>query len=436
LTVNRRRLRPHVVRIALVALLAGMVALAAPASASFTQPFSASPSGYDSFQPQVSFDRQGDALFAWIRESHEYPHPQRVQIRSRNYAGTWGATINVSPSGAVRNPRIALDDDGDAIVVWLESDGEHWRVNARRVSRTGTVGTLKVLSPAGVHATGTDVAIDSDGDAVVTWAEQGEGGTRPKMRRYTKSGQLPPAVVLASLPNDADTPAVAVDREGDAVLAWANDYVVQARTLSAAGTLGGLKTVSPNLSPIDRHFAARVTVDRDGDALVTWEHWTAADLSTQIWGRWLSRSGTVGTVRQLTPSSHTDMSNYSIAGDLDGDMMLTWDLFPSKYLYARTISRTGTLGSYTRLSTYGRLHTVRLDDDGDGVVVYEGAGINNSVGSIRVRRVSRSGTFAPSQVIASAGVAPVAAVSPGGRLLLGWERRFQVDLRIQSSVGP
>jgi hypothetical protein len=256
------------------------------------------------------------------------------------------------------------------------------------------------------------------------------------MRRYTKSGELPAAVVLASLPNYAEPPAVAFDREGDAVLAWTNNNVVQARTLSASGALSSLKTVSGTVSPNDRHFSARVTVDRDGDPLVTWKHWTDLALTEQIWGRWLSRYGTVGSVRQLTPSSHTKLSNYSVAGDLDGDMVLTWDLFPSKYLYARTISRTATLGSYVRLSTYGRLHTVRLDDDGDGVVVYEGQGINNSVGSIRVRRVSRSGTFAASELIAAAGVAPVAAVSPGGRTLLGWERRFQVDLRIQSSAGP
>src|SRR6266542_3964376 len=117
---------------------------------------------------------------------------------------------------------------------------------------------------------------------------------------------------------ESGAPAVAFDREGDAVLAWANDNVVQARTLSASGTLGGLKTVSADLSPIDR----------DGDALVTWVHWTAADQSEQVWGRWVSRDGTVGAVRQLTPLSHPDVSNYSVSGDLDGDVIVIWDRFP------------------------------------------------------------------------------------------------------------
>src|SRR6266511_619789 len=96
---------------------------------------------------------------------------------------------------------------------------------------------------------------------------------------------------------ESGAPAVAFDREGDAVLAWANDNVVQARTLSASGTLGGLKTVSADLSPIDR----------DGDALVTWVHWTAADRGEQGWGRWGSPDGTGCGVRQLTPLSHPDV---------------------------------------------------------------------------------------------------------------------------------
>jgi hypothetical protein len=229
---------------------------------------------------------------------------------------------------------------------------------------------------------------------------------------------------------------VAFDREGDAVLAWANDNVVQARTLTASGTLGELSTVSADLSPIDRHFTARVTVDRDGDALVTWRHWTAADLSTQVWGRWVSRDGTVGAVRQLTPSSHSDLVNYSVAGDLDGDVMLTWDRFQSGYMYARQITCTATLGQPVLVASYGRLHSIRVDDDGDGVVVWQGKGINGSVGSVRARRVTQTGAFGTAQVVASTGVNPTLAVTRVGGAMIAWERRFQVDLRIQVSVGP
>ncbi len=182
-------------------------------------------------------------------------------------------------------------------------------------------------------------------------------------------------------------PAVAFDREGDAVLAWANDNVVQARTLERFGDArrarAGVRGPLADRPPLQ----ARVTIDRDGDALVTWRHWTDADQSTQVWGRWVSRDGAVGEVRQLTPSSHPDVQNYSVAGDLDGDVLLTWDRFPSGEMYARQITPHGALEQPVLVTSYGRLHSVGVDDDGDGVLVWQGEGVDGSVGSVRARRV-------------------------------------------------
>ncbi|MEH1059254.1 hypothetical protein V6U89_29105 [Micromonospora sp. CPCC 206171] len=322
-------------------------------------------------------------------------------------------------------------------MVWRAYNGVDNSAYARRISRSGTLGPLIMVSAAGMQAHGTNVAIDPDGDAVVTWAERHEDGrVLPMMRRYSMNGSLSSPVVLASTPTSAETPAVAYDREGDAVLAWANDNVVQARTLSAAGTVSELKTVSAPLSPIDRHFSAAVTVDRDGDALLTWRHWSAQNQSTEVWGRWVSRDGTIGDVRQLTPASHTDVVNHSVASDLDGDVLLTWDLFSTGHLYALPISRTRTVGTPVLLSTFGRLHTVRVDDDGDGIVVWQGKGLNNSVGNVEARRVTQSGTFGTTEVIVGIGVNPTVAVTPAGRPVAAWERRFQVDLQIQVSSDP
>lgn len=408
-----------------------------PTDGGFSEGVSVSEEGYDSSEPRVAFDREGDALLVWVRVSHEYPHPRRVQIMPRSRAGAWGSIVTLSPPGqAPHSPKVALDDDGDAVVVWHGFDGTDNHVYAQRVSRTGTVGTLQVLSPAGVTIYGTDVAVDSDGDAVVTWAEYRDGSVFPKMRRFTSDGSLSETTVLSSSPAHADAPAVAFDREGDAVLAWANNNVVQARTLSASGTLGDLEQVSADLSPIDRHTFAQVTIDRDGDALVTWRHWTDADQSTQVWGRWVSRDGAVGEVRQLTPSSHPDVQNYSVAGDLDGDVLLTWDRFPSGEMYARQITRMATLEPPVLVTSYGRLHSVGVDDDGDGVVVWQGEGIDGSVGSVRARRVTQTGALGTAEVVASTGVFPQVAVTPVGGAMIAWERRFQVDLRIQVSVDP
>jgi hypothetical protein len=80
----------------------------------------------------------------------------------------------------------------------------------------------------------TGLAIDADGDAVVTWAEwHNDGSVYPKMRRYARTEWLSAAAVLASSPARVETPAVAFDRQGDAVLAWANDNVVDRSMIPA-----------------------------------------------------------------------------------------------------------------------------------------------------------------------------------------------------------
>jgi hypothetical protein len=42
---------------------------------------------------------------------------------------------------------------------------------------------------------------------------------------------------------------------------------------------------------------------------------------------------------------------------------------------------------------------VRVDDDGDGVMDWQGEGIDGSVGSVRARRVTRTGEFEAGEVV-------------------------------------
>jgi hypothetical protein len=143
-------------------------------------------------------------------------------------------------------------------------------------------------------------------------------------------------------------------------------------------------------------------------------------------------------------SAGYDSSGQRVAFDRQGDALLVWVRESQVYPYPRRVqvrsrSRTGAWGPILALSPSGqapRSPKVVLDDDGDGVVVWQGKGADNIVSSVRAGRVTASGTFGNAQVVASNGRSPATAVTPSGRALVAWERRFQVDLRIQASVGP
>ena len=75
---------------------------------------------------------------------------------------------------------------------------------------------------------------------------------------------------------------MAVDADGDAVFAWAGSNGtaggVKARTLSAAGVLGPVET----LSDLDQFAdSPDVAVDADGDAAVTWRRSDGANQRIQ-----------------------------------------------------------------------------------------------------------------------------------------------------------
>lgn len=97
--------------------------MAVNAEAAWTSAWNVSASGWSAADsPQVSVDRQGDALPAWtagdLSTTYSY---QRVQTRVRFANGITGAIPTLSPDGAaVAWPEADSDDTGDSAVVWQQ----------------------------------------------------------------------------------------------------------------------------------------------------------------------------------------------------------------------------------------------------------------------------------------------------------------------------
>ena len=393
-------------------------------------------SGFDSINPQVAVDRSGAGVVVWARNSHAYPQTYVVQARRRSAAGTWSGITSLSPAGqAAASPVVAVDDDGDAVAAWKGYDGADHHVYARRLSRNGEVGPLLTLTPGGVKGLYPDVAVDPDGDALVSWAEiHDDGSTVPVARRISSAGVLGPTIDLHEGYAAAETPQVAIDRDGDAVLAWANDNTVQGRTISAQGAVGSLLTLTGEVSPIARHTQARVAIDADGDALVTWRHMQASELGDRLLGRRVSPEGTPGTLLTLTADTVTAPVNHGVASDLEGDVVVTWSDWRTGYVYARRMSRAGSLEAPELVGLDGYRPWVAVDDDGDGVVVYSGGPLDGSGATCQARRFSSGGTWGSAQTLAGCHAEAYPAVSGTGSALIGFVGNYiDTPVRMSSS---
>jgi hypothetical protein len=154
------------------------------AGAEWTAPVNLSASGQDAFGPQVAVDDTGDAVFTWTRFDGTN---SRVEARARSAAGTLSSVQTLSKSGQdASGPQVAVDANGDAVLTWTRSDGSNPgvccdRVQARARSAAGTLSSVQPLSDPGQNAFGPQVAVDTDGDAVFTWARSDgrTSGSRP-----------------------------------------------------------------------------------------------------------------------------------------------------------------------------------------------------------------------------------------------------------------
>ena len=374
-----------------------VVGLVAPtlAGAEWTTSVALSAHGVDAQQPRVAVAADGDAVFTWTRSDGAN---DLVQARARSAAGTLSAVQTLSAAGQdAFNAEVAVDADGDAVITWQRFDGTHFRVQARARSAAGTLSAVQTLSAAGQHASHPEVAVDADGDAVFTWLRFDGGNYRVQARARSALGALSGRQNLSPGGKDALLyPQVGVDADGDAVFTWTGfhegDYRVQARARSAPGALSGVQNLSPTGQ--DASFP-QVAVDADGDAVFSWTRSDGANDRVQTRAR--SSAGTLSVVQNLSDPGQP-ASDPQVAVDADGDAVFSWTRSDgaNDRVQARARSSAGTLSVVQNLSNPGQPASdsqVAVDADGDAVFTWTRSDGANRLAEARTR--SAAGALRP-----------------------------------------
>jgi hypothetical protein len=210
---------------ALAALLSASPVLAAPpsaAGANFQVNVNAQGSQLD---VDVAQDTAGDTVFVWTDLSTA---PQTVQARVYNPSGNpLGFSFIVGlESQPISHPRVAMTPLGEFTVVW----GNPHTVFIRRFDRLGrplgSVNSTRQLAPGTVQS--PDVAVDAAGNAVVVWAVSRFEGDLIFLQRFNAANEAPglqgvPEMVNQNTFNGRGKPRVVLDAAGDILVSW-DDY--------------------------------------------------------------------------------------------------------------------------------------------------------------------------------------------------------------------
>jgi hypothetical protein len=220
---------------------------------------------------QVEMQPDGDAVFAW---QYSTPNADQIQTRTLRPAGTLTAIRNVSGFESIM-PDFDMAPDGDSIFAYVQADpfAGGLQAKARTMSEAGTFGPVKSLSPRGGESLEASAALNSAGAAAAAYRVKDPvlGKTKVYGRYIAADGTLGKAHTLSgNSPEDALDPDVGISNSGRAVFSWlrfaGTTDRVESKTLTAAGTLGTLRTVGTGLKLFEPHIA----VAPSGQATATW----------------------------------------------------------------------------------------------------------------------------------------------------------------------
>jgi hypothetical protein len=418
-----------------------LAALAAPAAAAaaWTAPTDLSDAGGNAGQHEVAIDPAGNSVAAWTCwDGVDW----RVQVRTRSAAGVLSPAATLSAAGQdASHPEVAVDAVGNATIVWSRFDGLRWRIQARTLSAFGVVGVAPLdVSDPGLSSSEPQVGVDAAGNVVMTWIANDGVTDRIQARTLAPAGALGAVQEVSTPGRNTWAPQLAVAPTGDTVLSWiefdgANERIY-ARTLSAAGVLGGLRSISA--AGQDGHYS-QAAIDANGDARLVWERFDGAD--NRIQTRSLSASGVRGSVTTISDAGQ-DANFPQLSIDGAGNTFFAWQRFDGTEDRAQvsTLSAAGVFGVPVTISNAGEpayYTQIAADAGGTAVVTYQRSDGTNA--RIRARRVDLAGEVTAVRTLSAAGQSafvPELAGNAAGDAAVVWERNDGVDDRAQLSTGP
>jgi hypothetical protein len=258
--------------------------------------------------------------------------------------------VNVSNLGEPFQPAIAINPQGNYVVAWSRSDpngSSSDDVLAKRFNASG-VGQGNAFI---VNSTTQDsqkspaVAMSDNNGFVVTWASTNqdnsgvEGGDGIYAQRYAATGSKAGSAfrVNTTIYGDQNQPAIAMDHNGDFVIAWSgrvsaqsNSVAIYAQRYNSAGVKQGteIKVQSHAVSSPAASFGFHpaIAMNNAGDFVVAWESlYQDTPDSIGIYAQQFNAAGLpVGGEFLVNTTTALNQENPAIAMDAVGNFVIAW----------------------------------------------------------------------------------------------------------------
>jgi hypothetical protein len=367
--------------------------------------------------PSVAMDASGDFVVVWSCDGQSGTDTGSLSIQGQRYASNGSSVgdqfqVNTYTTGNQLNASVAVDADGDFVVVWESNgsdgtDSSYRSVQGQRYASDGTAQGMEFqvntyTSQSQIHAS---VSASPNGDFVVVWDSNGSDGTDSNYRsiqgrRYASDGtaQGTQFQVNTYTTNYQRFPSVAADASGGFVVVWhsfgssgtdQNGYSVQGQRYASDGTTQGAE-FQVNTYTTFFQSNASVAAGGDGGFVVVWESYGSYGTDTSGFSvqgqRYAPDGSALGAEFQVNTYTTSDQGNPSVAAGADGEFVVVWSRFDSseaepssRSIRGRRYASDGSAkGDEFRVNTHTataqNLPFVAAETGGDFVVVWRSDG--------------------------------------------------------------
>ncbi|HEV3323022.1 MAG TPA: PKD domain-containing protein [Solirubrobacteraceae bacterium] len=218
-------------------------------------------------------------MVAWLAEFSTSPS---VEVARRPAGGAFLPAEPISGAGITREPVVAMDAKGDATVSWVSFDGGYGTIEAASCPAEAECGDPVALSASSVNAEMPAIAMDPQGDATIAWV----------LNRLLPAPEPPYPIEMAIQPAgggfglptgfllDRDShPAVAMDAYGNTTIVWVRyeeesetEYIDASTRMATSGTFEKPVVLysAKALETEVSEIQPKVAVDAAGDTTIVW----------------------------------------------------------------------------------------------------------------------------------------------------------------------
>ncbi len=335
---------------------------------------------------------------------------------------SWGTPVFIQSNAAPEwAPQPVVDTSGNATVVWVGVDGVDYGIWANRYTPGAGWGTPELI------ATGIDqvrvprLAVEPNGNVIVVGHQYDGSEFRIWANRYTPgAGWGMPEFVASSTGGNIYNPRVAVDPSGNAIVMWLQhdgvDYGIWANRYTPGAGWG-----TPELIAVDVDNWFQLAVDPNGNAIVMWDQYDGVD-----WGTWANRyTPGAGWGTPVPIQSNGYAGGAMLAVDPNGNAIAMWHQYDGSKHHIWANRYTPATGWGTPVSIQSNesdaTHPqIGVDRNGNAIVVWlQHDEPEHHIWANRYTPATGWGTPVPIQ---SNDTGAVLAVDPNGNAIAMWHQ--------------